>query len=223
MARQVHGSIGEFNSEREDWISYTERLVQYFVANGINEEGDTRRAVLLSSCGVHTYQLIRNLVAPGKPTDKSFTEIVSLVKDHHQPRPSTIVQCYNFHTHNQKAGESISEYVAQLRKLSEFCDFKDTLADMLRDRLVCGCRDRRLQCKLLAEKDMTFDQALAIAKALETAEKEIKDLQENSSTVPVHTVRQERRHPQRRVPNQPVAKPQGPECYRCGGKQSHRV
>ena len=45
-------------------------------------------------------------------------------------------------------------------------DFKDTLADMLRDRLVCGCRDRRLQCKLLAEKDLTFDQALAIAKAL---------------------------------------------------------
>ena len=72
MARQVHGSIGEFNSEREDWISYTERLVQYFVANGINEEGDTRRAVLLSSCGAHTYQLIRNLVAPGKPTDNTL-------------------------------------------------------------------------------------------------------------------------------------------------------
>ena len=60
--------------------------------------------------------------------------------------------------------------MAQLRKLSELCDFKDTLADRLRDRLVCGCRDRRLQCKLLAEKDLTFDQALAIAKALETAE-----------------------------------------------------
>ena len=111
--------------------------------------------------------------------------------------------------------------MAQLQKLSEFCDFKDTLADMLRDCLVCGCRDRRLQCKLLAEKDLTFDQALAIAKALETAKKETKDLQESSSTVPVHTVRQERRHPQRRAPNQPVAKPQGPECYRCGGK--HRA
>ena len=146
-------------------------------------------------------------MAPGKPTDKSFTDIVSLVKDHHQPRPSTIVQHYNFHTRNQKAGESISEYVAQLRKLSEFCDFNDTLADMLRDRLVCGCRDRRLQCKLLAEKDLTFDQALTIAKALETAEKETKDLQESSNTVPVHAVRQERRPPQKRTPNQSAVKP----------------
>ena len=92
---------------------------------------------------------------------------------------------------------------------------------MLRDCLVCGCRDRRLQCKLLVEKDLTFDQALGIAKALETAEKETKDFQESSSTVPVHTVCQERRHLQRRAPNQPVAKPQVPECYRCGGK--HRA
>ena len=224
MAKQVYGSIGEFNPEREDWISYTERVIQYFIANGIREEGDTRRAILLSSCGAQTYQLIRNLVAPGKPTDKTFTEIVALVKDHHQPRPSTIVQRYNFHTRNQKAGESISEYVAQLRKLSEFCEFNDTLADMLRDRLVCGCKDKRLQCKLLAEKNLTYDQALTIAKALETAEKEAKDLQDNSSSVSVHAVRQERCQPTKRVTKQQTTRPQktvDPECYRCGGK--HRA
>ena len=80
---------------------YTERLVQYFVANSISKEGNTR-AILLSSCGASTYQLIRNLVAPSKPIDKSFTEIVALVRDHHQPRPSTIVQHFNFHTRTQK-------------------------------------------------------------------------------------------------------------------------
>ena len=45
----THGSVGEFNPDREDWISYTERLTQYFVANGISEEGDKRKAILLSS------------------------------------------------------------------------------------------------------------------------------------------------------------------------------
>ena len=37
-----HGAVEEFNSDQEDWVSYTERLVQYFVANGISEEGDKR-------------------------------------------------------------------------------------------------------------------------------------------------------------------------------------
>ena len=31
----THGSIGEFNASIEDWTSYTERLEQYFTANGI--------------------------------------------------------------------------------------------------------------------------------------------------------------------------------------------
>jgi len=57
MTKHVHGNVGEFNGDREDWISYTERLIQYFVANGISEEGDIRRAIL-SSCGASTYQLI---------------------------------------------------------------------------------------------------------------------------------------------------------------------
>ena len=67
----THGSVGEFNPDREDWISYTERLTQYFVANGISaEEGDKRKAILLSSCGAATYQLIRNLAAPNKPANR---------------------------------------------------------------------------------------------------------------------------------------------------------
>ena len=86
-----HGTVGEFNSDQENWVSYTEHLTQYFIANGIAELGNKCRAILLSSCGAPTYQLNRNLVAPGKPTDKTFSEIVVLVHDHHQPRSSTIV------------------------------------------------------------------------------------------------------------------------------------
>ena len=143
--------------------------MQYFVANGIIEEGDTRRAVLLSSCGAPTYQLIRNLAAPAKPMDKSFTQIVDLVREHHQPCPSVIVQRFNSHSRMQQPTESVSDFVAQLRKLSEHCDFGETLQDMLRDRLVCGCKDQHLQCKLLAEADLKFDTAVKIAKAMETA------------------------------------------------------
>jgi len=52
---------------------------------------------------------------------------------------------------------------------------------MLRDRLVCGCKDQRLQCKLLAEADLKFDTAIKIAKAMETAEKDTKGLQGSHS------------------------------------------
>ena len=132
MAKQ--GShFREFNPDPEDWVSYTERLVQYSVANNITDEGDTRRAVLLGICGAPTHQLIPNLVAPAKPMEKSFPQIVELVQEHHQP---VIVQRFNFHIRMQQPTESVSDFVAQLRKLSEHCDLGATLQDMLCDRLV---------------------------------------------------------------------------------------
>ena len=67
--------------------------------------------------------------------------------------------------------ESIVTYIAALRQLAEHCDYKDTLQEMLRDRLVCGVNLAGIQKRLLAEKDLTFTKALDIAQALEAAEK----------------------------------------------------
>ena len=173
------GKIGEFDRSVEDWVSYAERMDQYFVANGIGtEEADLpkRRAILLTCCGPSTYQLIRSLTAPDAPTSKTYAELVKLVKDHEQPPPSAIVQRYNFNMRVQQPGESIADYVAQLRKLSEHCKYGDSLDEMLRDRIVCGCRDKRLQCKLLAEPELTLEKAFTTAQSMELAEKGSKDI-----------------------------------------------
>ena len=142
-----HGSIGEFDSSVEDWTSYTERLQQYFAANDVAD--GKQRAVLLSVCGCQTYQLVKNLLAPERPADKTFQEIVLLMKNHYQPKPSIIVERFNFHSRYRKQGESVATFVAELKRLSEHCGFADTLSDMLRDRLVCGINDKRLQRRLL--------------------------------------------------------------------------
>ena len=155
----LHGNIGEFDADREDWVSYTERLSQYFIANGISEDAARKQAILLSVCGASMYQLMRNLSAPAKLTEKSFSELVKLVLDHHQSRLPR------------------SQFIAELRKLSEYCEFGNTLDDMLRNRLVCGCKDSRLQCKLLAESDLTFEKAF---KAMECAERDSKGLQDKT-------------------------------------------
>ena len=50
----------------------------------------------------------------------------------------------------------MSQFVAELRRLSEHCDFKATLDDMLRDRIVCGVRNSSVQRRLLAESGLTL-------------------------------------------------------------------
>jgi hypothetical protein len=171
----VHGSIGPFDSREEDWTSSVERLDQYFVGNDV-ASNVKKRAILLSNCGPQTYQLLKNLVAPEKPNTLDYSELVEVLRRHWQPKPSKIVQRYHFHSRVQKDNESISEFVAELRKLAEHCEFAD-LEDMLRDRLVCGVKDSRIQKKLLAEQELTFRQAFETGQAMEIAEKNVKDIQ----------------------------------------------
>ena len=153
-----------------------ERLQEHFIANDVDAT-EKQRAILLSIVGGKTYQLIGNLLSPAKPTERSFDEIVEAVRNHYQPVPSIIVQRFNFHTRACKSGESVSMYVSVLWKLLEYCNFGDTLEDMLRDRLVCGMNDKRVQRRLLAEPGLTFAKALELAHVAETAESNAKQLE----------------------------------------------
>lgn len=165
-----------------------ERLVQYLAANKI-EDADKRRAILLSVCGPATYRLIRNLVSPKKPTELKFAEIVEIMQKHHDPKPSVIVQRYRFNSRSRRAGESVAAYVAELRHLSEHCEFGTTLNEMLRDRLVCGVEEPKIQRRLLAEHDLTFDKAFELAIASESVDKNAKDLQQSTSTSTVNRMK----------------------------------
>ena len=113
----------QFEAARDDWTSYAERLEQYFAANDV-DSAEKRRAFFLSARGAQTYQLVKILVSPN-PTERLFGELVKLVKDHLQPKPSIIVERFTLYSRNRKEGESVAV----------------TLNDMLRDRLVCGIND----------------------------------------------------------------------------------
>ncbi len=52
---------------------------------------------------------------------------------------------------------------------------------MLRDRLVCGINDSRIQRRLLAEPDLDY-KAYELALALEAADKSAQDLQAKPSS-----------------------------------------
>ena len=64
------------------------------------------------------------------------------VKTHLDPQPLVIAQRFKFHQRNQKSGESIAQFVAELRKCAEHCDFQ--LDETIRDRLICGLRNETI-------------------------------------------------------------------------------
>ena len=102
--------------------------------------------------------------------------------------------------------------------MSEYCDFGDTLEDMLRHRLVCGINDKRVQRRLLAEPRLTFAKALELAQAAETAESNAKQLEQvTQSTVCARIILEKKGCGSHR---QITASREIVRCYRCGGKHN---
>ena len=60
----------------KDWMQYIERMEYYFQANKVTE-GDTKKAVLISTMGEKVYKLMHSFISPAKPNDKSFGQLVS--------------------------------------------------------------------------------------------------------------------------------------------------
>ena len=203
--------LSEFISTNEDWNSYVERLEQYFMANDVSTAGK-KKAILLSSCGPAAYQLIKSLLVPSRPHEKSFAQIVETMRNHCHPKASPIVCRFTLNSHSQKEGESLSTYMAELRKLAKDCDYGESLLEMLSDRLVCGVKDRRIQKKLLAEHELTFKKAFETAQAMEAAEKNAEELP--SATSPEQKVYLVRRGEWKNTQ-------EFKECKHCG-RMNHR-
>ena len=55
------------------------------------------------------YSLVRNLVGPAKPGDKTFAELVKILKEHFNPKPSEIVQWFKFNSRHRKLEKTVMD------------------------------------------------------------------------------------------------------------------
>ena len=169
---------------------------------------------MLSLMRNNTYGLLRNLAAPAKPSSLSFKTIIETLQKHLSPRPLLIAERFRFHNRNQLEGETVSSYLAELKKLSLYCEFGTNLNDALRDRLVCGLHNELIQKRLLSEPDLSLAKASEIALAMEAAAKDTLELQGNiNKESEVNKINKD----SERVPKGKDDVKSKSQCYRCGG------
>ena len=137
------GSIGEFPADQsDDFQDYLERFEQFCLANDIGESDNAakkkKKAVFLSVIGASTYKLLKTLMAPDKPNDKSLKDITKALKEHLSPAPVVIGERFKFYQRRQGQGESIGDYMRELKRLIETCEFeKVTDQGRCDERLFC--------------------------------------------------------------------------------------
>ncbi|KAJ7332593.1 hypothetical protein JRQ81_014773 [Phrynocephalus forsythii] len=162
------GHFEPFDEAAEDFESYITRFDFYLAAQEITDLA-LQRATFFSLCGRATFEVARALIVPAQLQTTPFNVIREKLRNHFSPQPSEIACQHAFYKRDQAEGETIAGFVTALRQTAMHCNFMD-LETALRDRLVCGLRDEKLQRRLFAKKELTFRVAFEEALAAEAAD-----------------------------------------------------
>ena len=138
------GKMEEFDPKNTNIDLYLDRPEEYFVANEVEADSSSlhrRRDILISVIGGKTYDVLADLCSPASPSSKSYTELGAILKKQFAPKRLSLKR-YRFQTFAQVENTSVSEFAAQLQRLASTCNFGTHLPEVLRDRFVCGLRNR---------------------------------------------------------------------------------
>ena len=167
---EIIGSINPFDVKNgKDWAIYWECLRLFFKVNGYPTQGDSRRDVFLVLIGDAAYRQLRDLCQPHDPQTLPLDRLTEEMTNHFAPRPSATSERVTFARRRQKEGENAQEFLAALRKLSEYCNYGNALNSQLLTQFTAGLRNTELQSKLLEDDTLTIAVALKRAVAFERA------------------------------------------------------
>ena len=101
--------------------------------------------------------------------------IVEQLKKYARGQLNESVERRNFRKRMQQSGESVGDYIVELRDLVKTCNFCDDkcVEKVLRDQLIEGLMDNNTVEDLLKIKELTLDVAISNAEACVSAKKNL--------------------------------------------------
>ena len=82
---------------------------------------------------------------------------------------------FMFFTYSQTNGQTIDEFVTELKSRSRHFEFGTLRDSLIRVWIVAGIQDAKVRERLLRETDLTLDEAITICRAAEATKKQVED------------------------------------------------
>ena len=215
--KEISMQLQPFNEKDETFSSYVQQLENYFK---LKEVASKKKVTVLLNClSPKLYELLQKLTLPVKPVEKTYDELIQILKKHLEPKPNEVAECYKFSLCVQKEEETISDFISNLKALSAHCNFnclhckKNISDDHMRTQFICGLRDASIRERLLQE-ELSFERAVTLAVNLEMSKKNSIHMNTtNKDITSVHAVQVK----------DDVKSQQCTKCGRCGYKNHKTI
>ncbi|XP_063615679.1 uncharacterized protein LOC134788789, partial [Penaeus indicus] len=174
----------------KEWKHWHRAFTNYIEECG---ESEADRFKVLVNCVSHTvYDQIQEC--------SDYESAVKVLKDLYVKTPNVVLARHLLATRKQHPGESLDDYLQELRKLSKDCDLKATLtAEQYRQELICdafinGIASPLIRQHLLENRTLDLESIYSQAYLLDLAQRNINDYVSTSVTNVLR--RENKRQPQ---------------------------
>ena len=159
----------------------------YYALSGLSQVDNlTQYHVLMSCLADETIRRVVDNLPLQNGEHQSVTAIVALLEKHMKGHTNIVVEHRNFLCRQQQLGERFDDFLTALRDLSRNCSFCSPCREtLLRDRIVIGTHDTEVVQRLLAEKDLTLEDAIRICRSEEAVKRDTMSLSADSFGEPV--------------------------------------
>jgi len=145
----------------ENWRRWKQRFEIYMIASGKNEKSDeVKAATFLHLAGPEALEVFNTLTFDAAGDEKKISKLLEKLEAYCIPRKNLTWERHVFNTRNQQPGESIDQYVTDLRNKAKTCEFGDLTDSLIKDRLVCGITSDKTRSRLLKQSSLTLGGAL---------------------------------------------------------------
>ncbi|GBL80181.1 hypothetical protein AVEN_29157-1 [Araneus ventricosus] len=155
------------SNHAESWKLWKQRFKLYMDATSLNTKPESQKvAILLHVIGEECLEIYNTF---SEVSTASMNDILAKFEAYFVPRRNITYERQRLFFLAQREGQSVEDFITELRKQLRNCDYGSRSDSVLVDQLVRGLRESRLRERLLRVPDLDIKKAVDMCRAAETS------------------------------------------------------
>ena len=167
------------------WKTWKKHLEFYLAATESDgKEDKVKTSILLTCIGDQGRRIYDTFDFKSNENPFNYAVVLKKFDEYWRPRKNITITRHKFFTYRQNEGQLFNDFLTNLKKLADECEFQHLRDSLIKDLIVCGVFDESLRERMLRDNDLDLEKATKLAYASEQTKSQLKSIQSNNiSTV----------------------------------------
>ena len=152
------------------WTRWAKQFETYYLAAELSAKAKgVQVAILLNAAGPEAQEIHEQFTYTETQARDDYKIVLAKFEAYCRPRKNVVYERHRFRGRNQVEEEPVDKWVKDLRIIAKDCDFEAQEDSMIRDQIVYGVHDKRVQERMLRDSKLDLVKAVELSRTAESS------------------------------------------------------